>query len=180
MRYSFEPETPAEFQALAILVSAAALADDIEALRQRLAAPASSGRNILASRLLEAAERLINLLTLLQRRSSEYGSDFAAHMDEQVAKLRRHILGNTRELVIDRARRISRKAGAVLDGSTGYPLGLAGKLRETLTGIEVAGEALGGLQAFSAEERDVIADAGVTLARLAARESVLDLTEAVV
>jgi hypothetical protein len=178
VRPSLEPETPAEFQALAVLVSAADLAEEIDALRRQMAEPDSARRKqILASRLIEAAERLINLLALLQRRSHEYGAGFAARIDEQIAKLRQRLLGSTRELVIERARRVTRRALEVLDGSAGYPLGLAGKLREMLTGIEMTIDVLGGLDVLSDGERTVIADAGASLARLAAREAVLDLME---
>lgn len=181
MRPSLEPETPAEFQALAILVAAADLAEEIDVLRRRLGQPggAASHRHTLGPRLVEAAERLINLMALLQRRSHEYGPGFAARMDEQVARLRARLLGSTRELVVDRARCVKRRAGRVLDGSAGYPLGLIGRLREVVTGIDMTIDVLGGPEVLSEEERAVIAEAGATLARLAAREAVLDLMEAV-
>lgn len=180
VRVALEAETPAELQALAVLAAAAELAAEIDLKRQELAErdPARS-RTPARARLLEAAERLVNLLVLLQRRAHEYGPGFAAAMETQVDVLRRRLLGSTRSLVVDRARAVSRRATAVLDGECGYPLGLTAKLRAALAGVEMTVEVLGGRGILSDEESQALAEAGRQVTRLAERESAFDLLESV-
>jgi len=181
VRPTIEPETDAERQALEVLASARRLAAEIESRRRALRdGPGGASHRDGKAGLIEAAERLVNLLALvLHRADRDLRPSLAEHVRETVAAIRQELLGTSRNLVLDRAVAVTRRAEAAMDARNGYPIGLAGRLAEILSAIDQTVQVLGGAAMMNAEEQSALATACQSVVRLTELEDSLVLIPAV-
>lgn len=182
MAYAIDPQTEAERQALTVLEAAMEVAARIEARRLTLrdAGIPDNERRRLKADLLEAAERLVNLLSLvLQRAREDLGAEMAAHIQGEVGGLRDRLLHASHCLVVDRAELVTKRAMSALAVHAGYPLGLGRKLREAMSQVEATVEVLGGAMTLPDQERQMLTTARQAVARLADYEGSLAVMQAV-
>ena len=145
-----EPETAEEIQARMTLLAARDVAGAIEAARSRLKDPALSraGRARLKDQLLEAAERLVNLLELLGSRLDRLSKPQQLILGEGIAELRAKLLSTGLRLVGDKVERIHERAVGVMEHGAEYSLGLSERLSHALSEVESTVSALGGKDAL--------------------------------
>ncbi|GEM_PF-3198412 len=167
--------TSAERQALLVLNAAYEVAAGLDARRQALAKRPRPGHR---QALMEAAERLVNLIMLAaQRMSDDVGPDVREHVEGKLGELRDRLLATGTGLVADRADQITRRVQDVTGPRTEYPLGLAAKLAVVLSGIEQAVEAMGGAHHLDDEVKAKLAEARQAVSRLQAVEAERELEE---
>lgn len=167
--------TAAERQALLVLDAAYEVAAGLDSRRQALARQPLPGHR---QALIEAAERLVNLVTLAaQRMSDDVGPEVRDYVQARMGELRDRLLATGTGLVADRADEITRRVLDVTGARTGYPLGLAAKLAILLSSIEQAVEAMGGMHHLDEEVRAKLAEARQAVIRLHVIEAERELEE---
>lgn len=167
--------TPAERQALLVLDAAYEVAAGLDARRQAVARQPIPGHR---QALVEAAERLVNLVMLAaQRMSDDVGPDVREYVHSRMDDLRERLLATGTGLVADRADEITRRVQDVTTARTGYPLGLAAKLTILLSSIEQAVEAMGGFHHLDDEVKAKLAEARQAVVRLHVIEAERELEE---
>lgn len=167
--------TSAERQALLVLDAASEVAAGLDVRRKALAGQSHPDHR---QALLEAAERLVNLIILAgQRMSEDVGPDVREYVTGNLEKLRNRLMATGTGLVADRADKITRRVQDVTGGRLEYPLGLAGKLSMVLSGIEQAVEAMGGAHYLDEEVTAKLEEARQAVIRLQIIESERELEE---
>lgn len=141
-----QPETADEIQARTTLLAAREVAQAIEAVRTRLkdASLSRATRAKLKNNLLEAAERLVNLLELLASRLDRLSKPHQEILGAGIAELRGRLLSTGLRLVDDKVERIRERAVGVTERGEEYSLGLSVRLMEALSEVEATVAALGG------------------------------------
>lgn len=144
------PETAEEIQARTTLLGAREVAATIETLRGRLkdGALSRNARARLKGNLLEAAERLVNLLELLMSRLDGLSKPQQEILCEGVAELRTKLLSIGLRLVNDKVERIHERAVGVTERGEEYSIGLSARLLDALSQVEGTIAALGGKTAL--------------------------------
>lgn len=168
------PNTAAERQAVLVMETAYEVAAGIEARRASLKSSTlpDEARRRARAELVEASERLVNLVILASRRlSSDLGGEIGEMVDRGMDELRQRLLATGTGLVIDRADKIKAKALSVVDGGADCPLGLAPRLAEILGSVEATVGALGGLAILPEHDRAKVEEARQAVGRLAAFEA---------
>lgn len=175
MTKDVQASNAAERQALLVVDAAYDVAASLQAQRHALAKhPRSSHRKAL----MEAAERLVNLIMLAaQRLSDEVGPEVRDHVHAKLSELRDRLLATGTGLVADRAESITRRVQTVTGERTEYPLGLANKMAVVLSNVEQAVEAMGGDSHLDDEVRSKLSDARQAVARLHIIEAEHELEE---
>jgi len=121
--------------------------------------------------LIEASERLINLLVLASRRmASDVRSEIAELVLSRTEELRQRLLATGMGLVTDRAEKVKKRALSIVEGGEASPLGLAPRLAEIMSSIEATVGALGGPAVLPEEDRVKIEEARSAVARLSVFE----------
>lgn len=175
MSNDVQASNAAERQALLVLEAAYEVAAGLQAQRQALAKRPRPGHR---KALMEAAERLVNLIMLAaQRLSDEVGPDVRHHVHARLSELRDRLLATGTGLVADRADSITRRVQTVTGERTEYPLGLANKLAVVLSNVEQAVEAMGGDSQLDDEVRSKLTEARQAVARLHVIEAEHELEE---
>lgn len=141
-----EPETAEEIQARTTLLAARDVATSIEDIRARLKNPSLSRvqRAQLKDGLLEAAERLVNLLELLGSRLDRLSRAQREILEEGIGQLRGKLLSTGLRLVGDKVERIRDRAVGVVERGEELSLGLSTRLSHALSQVEGTVAALGG------------------------------------
>lgn len=141
-----EPETPEEIQARTTLLAARDVAAAIEAIRERLKNNSLSraARAKLKDNLLEAAERLVNLLELLGSRLDRLSKPQQQILGDGIGQLRAKLLSTGLRLVDDKVERIRERAVGVTERGEEYSVGLSARLSHALSQVEGTVAALGG------------------------------------
>ncbi|HLN24277.1 MAG TPA: hypothetical protein VK558_09865 [Patescibacteria group bacterium] len=166
-------DTAAERQALLVLETAYEVAGGIEKRRATLGKSDASdeARRQAKQELIEASERLINLLVLASRRmASDVSAEIADLVRSRTEELRLRLLAAGMGLVTDRAEKVKNRALSIVDGGAASPLGLAPRLAEIMSSIEATVGALGGPSVLPEEDRAKIEEARTAVARLAVFE----------
>jgi uncharacterized Zn finger protein len=147
------PRSATEIQAVVTLKAARDVAENIEKLRAALRDDElpRSRRERLKDDLLEAAERLCNLLDLLLSWVAMVSESVRDPLEQGVSELRTKLLSTGIRLISDRLDRMLKQGRAILDGSEGFPLGISMRLNEALAGLDSTIAALGGLEAMPPE-----------------------------
>lgn len=175
MTDDIQAATAAERQALQVLDAAYEVAAGLKAQRHALARRPRPGHR---QALMEAAERLVNLIMLAaQRMSDDVGHDVRDHVQTKLGELRDRLLATGTGLVADRADQITKRVRTVTGRRTEYPLGLAAKLATLLSNIEQAVDAMGGAIHLDEEVRAKVNDARQAVARLQVIEAERELEE---
>lgn len=170
-----QPLTAGEVQALTVIDAAAAVAASLEAQRRALA---REPRRRYKAALMEAAERLVNLVSLAaERMSDDVGHEVRSHVIGRLGELRERLLATSFGLVGERADTIIRRARAVDGQRREYPLGLAAKLAAALSSIEQAVEAMGGSGQLDGDLRAKVVEAREAVSRLKEIEAETELQE---
>lgn len=170
-----QPLTAGEAQALMVVDAAYEVAASLEAQRRALAREPRPGYK---QALLEAAERLVNLVSLAaERMSGDVRHEMSDYVIGQLGDLRHRLLATSRGLVGERAERIIRRARALDGKRREYPLGLGAKLSTLLSSIEQAVDAMGGSGQLDGEVRTKLAEARVAVARVKEIEAETELQE---
>lgn len=140
------PGTPEDNQARTTLLAARDVAETIEAARAQLRDPnlPRNSRAKLKSGLLEAAERLVNLLELLASRLDRLSKPQQEVLGAGIVELRGKLLATGIKLVNDKVERIRDRAVGVTERGEEYSLGLSDRLAEQLSQVEATVAALGG------------------------------------
>jgi len=151
---SLSPQTSTEIQALATLKAARVVAGDIEALRNALKDGSLSPRKRqkLKDDLLEAAERLCNLLDLLLSWLSMVSESIRDPLSNGIQDMRDRLLSTGVKLIGDKAQRLLDNANGALKG--GFPLGLSFRMNEAATNLNSTVEALGGFDSMPDEVKE--------------------------
>lgn len=139
-------ETPEDSQARTTLLAARKVAEAIEAARAQLRDPnlSRASRSKLKNSLLEAAERLVNLLELLASRLDRLSKEHREVLGAGIVELRSKLLATGLKLVNDKVERIHERAVGVTERGEEYSLGLSDRLAEQLRDVEATVAALGG------------------------------------
>lgn len=155
-RKTVQPETAEDVQARTTLLAARDVAATIEQIRTRLRSPdlATRTRIRLKDGLLEAAERLVNLLELLASRADRLSKHVRPVVVDGIGELRGKLVATGLRLVGDKVERIHDRAVGVTERGEECALGLSTKLSEELGAVEATVEALGGKAALPPELDD--------------------------
>jgi hypothetical protein len=171
--------TSTDFQAVVTLKAARDVAETIEEFRRALRAKDLSRRQrqSFKDQLLEAAERLCNLIDLLLSWRDSVSPSVRKPLNESITELRGKLLAVGMKLVADRAQRIIEHASAIIAGRLGFPLGISMTLGVSVATLLAIVEALGGRAAMLEETNAKVAEAERLLKRLRIMEYDLGLTK---
>jgi hypothetical protein len=144
------PTSKTEIQAVITLKAARDVAEDIEGFRNALKNDRLSARQRarLKDDLLEAAERLCNLLDLLISWISMVSESIREPLSEGIQDMRDRLLATGIKLIGDKAQRLLDQAKLSMDG--GFPLGLSFRMSEAAVNLNSTVEALGGFDSMPA------------------------------
>jgi hypothetical protein len=156
-----------EMQAVVTLKAARDVAETIETLRRALReTPDHWRRRRLKDDLLEAAERLCNLLDLLISWLSMVPQTIRDPLNEGIHELRGKLLSVGMKLVGDRAQRIIDQAEGIATQREELPLGVPLHLGEALAMLNTTVDVLGGPEAMPQDVLIRIDEAARLIARL--------------
>jgi|GEM_PF-1402572 len=147
-----------EMQSVATLRAARDVAASIEGMRQKLKDDElpDRQRQRLKDDLLEAAERLCNLLDLLMSWLSMVSDAIRTPLEEGIQELRNKLLGTAVKLIADKAQRLIDQTAFI---EQGFPLGLSFRLITSLSELMSTVTALGGFEAMPDEVRQKLIEA---------------------
>ncbi|HVI49733.1 MAG TPA: hypothetical protein VM661_00830 [Candidatus Sulfotelmatobacter sp.] len=153
-------QSTTEIQALATLKAARVVAEDIEALRNALKEDGLSQRKRqkLKDDLLEAAERLCNLLDLLLSWLSMVSESIRQPLSAGIQDMRDRLLSTGVKLIGDKAQRLLDHANGVL--KSGFPLGLSFRVNEAASSLNSTVEALGGFESMPDDVKELLYQLG--------------------
>ncbi|HLN24278.1 MAG TPA: hypothetical protein VK558_09870 [Patescibacteria group bacterium] len=168
-----------DFQAVVTLKAARDVAETIEEFRRALRAKDLSRRQrqSFKDQLLEAAERLCNLLDLLMSWLDTVSPSVRAPLGEGISELRGKLLATGMKLVADRTQRLIESASAIVGGRAAFPLGISMTLGVSVATLLAIVEALGGRAAMSDDINAKITEVERLLKRLRIMEYDLGLTK---
>ena len=168
-----------DFQAVVTLKAARDVAETIEDFRRALRAKDLSRkqRQSFKDQLLEAAERLCNLLDLLISWLDTVSPSVRAPLGDGIMELRGKLLATGMKLVADRAQRLIDHASAIVSGRVGFPLGISMTLGVSVTTLRAIVEALGGRAVMLEETNAKLDEVERLLKRLRIMEYDMGLTK---
>lgn len=154
------PTSKTEIQAVITLRAARDVAEDIEGFRNALKDDRLSGRQRtrLKDDLLEAAERLCNLLDLLISWISMVSESIREPLSEGIQDMRDRLLSTGVKLIGDKAQRLLDQAKRSMTG--GFPLGLSFRMSQAATNLNSTVEALGGFDSMPDEVKELLCQLG--------------------
>ena len=153
---SITPTSRTEIQAVVTLKAARDVAEDIEAFRNALRDDSLSPRRRakLKDDLLEAAERLCNLLDLLISWLEMVSESIREPLSEGIQDMRERLLATGVKLIGDKAQRLLDGANRAIQG--GFPLGLSFLMAESSTNLNSTVDALGGFDSMPDDVKELL------------------------
>ncbi|OIQ90201.1 hypothetical protein GALL_278870 [mine drainage metagenome] len=155
------PQSATELQAVVTLKAARDVARDIEDLRNRLKDDGIHPfqRQRLKDDLLEAAERLCNLLDLLMSWLTMVSASVRHPLSEGIQELRERLLSTGVRLIGDKADRLLTQADLASRGDGVFPLGISFRMAEAVANLLTTVEVLGGYEAMPEDVQEKLASA---------------------
>lgn len=141
------PFTAAERQVILTLKAAENVASEIERLRRILRRDSLSApsRLVQQNHLLEALERLTNLLSVLSGDFSDGVSmNFRLSLEEGIAEMRERVFSAGVQILESKLNAIRGEASDVLEGRAFYRMGLGDRMRNRLSQLSFTIDGLGG------------------------------------
>ena len=150
------PTSKTEIQAVITLRAARDVAEDIEGFRNALRDNGLSARqrSHLKDGLLDAAERLCNLLDLLISWIEVVSESIREPLSEGINDMRDRLLATGVKLIGDKAQRLLDHATRSMEG--GFPLGLSFRISEAAANLNGTVEALGGFDSMPDEVKELL------------------------
>lgn len=147
------PQSATELQAVVTLRAARDVARDIEDLRNQLKDDnlPPRRRQQLKDALLEAAERLCNLMDLLLSWLSMVSAGVREPLSTGIQDLRDRLLTTGVRLIGDKAQRLIDEATLAADLKEGFPLGISFRLADAVASLNSTVEVLGGFDSMPDE-----------------------------
>jgi len=172
------PSANTELQVVVTLKAAREVAETIEAMRRSLrqADLPAPRRAQIKDDLLEAAERLCNLLDLLSSWTGVVSAGVRRPLEDGIVELRTKLLSTGVRLVGDRAQKLIDQAQGIADQSQEFPIGVSVRLSEAVRTLMMTVQSLGGIGAMPPEIQDKLHAARAQITRVAALEDQVGLT----
>ncbi|MBY0430734.1 MAG: hypothetical protein K2Q10_06025 [Rhodospirillales bacterium] len=145
-----------------------------EILRREVPSPARRTRT--KGQLLDAAERLGNLVGLVAEMTESSSGPMRDRLTQELGTLRGQLHGLGSDLMVERLHELHDQATQALSGEA-YPIGLAKRLRQTFSKIMDGVDACGGIQTLPSEDRTLVDATHTALDMLTNIENRLGLME---